>query len=89
MAKESAKAKQKKIELLVNKYLKKRIFLKKNKNYEALQLLPKNSCPVRLRNRCSLTGRPRGYIRLYGISRIKFRELASQGYLPGVKKSSW
>lgn len=89
MAKESAKAKQKKIEILVNKYLKKRIFLKKSKNYEGLQLLPKNSCPVRLRNRCSLTGRPRGYIRLYGISRIKFRELASYGYLPGVKKSSW
>lgn len=89
MAKESSKAKQKKIELLVKKYLKKRIFLKKSKNYEALQFLPKNSCPVRLRNRCSLTGRPRGYIRLYGISRIKFRELASQGYLPGVKKSSW
>lgn len=89
MAKESAKAKQKKIEILVKKYLKKRLFFKKTKNYEALQLLPKNSSPVRLRNRCSLTGRPRGYIRLYGISRIKFRELASQGYLPGVKKSSW
>lgn len=89
MAKESAKAKQKKIELLVKKYLKKRLFLKKSKNYDGLQLLPKNSSPVRLRNRCSLTGRPRGYIRLYGISRIKFRELASQGYLPGVKKASW
>lgn len=89
MAKESAKAKQKKIEFLVKKYLKKRFFLKQSKNYEALQFLPKNSSPVRLRNRCSLTGRPRGYIRLYGISRIKFRELASQGYLPGVKKSSW
>lgn len=89
MAKESAKAKQKKIKILVNKFLEKRKKLKLNHDYIGLQRLPKNSSPVRLRNICSLTGRSRGYIRLYGISRIKFRELASQGFLPGVKKSSW
>lgn len=89
MAKESSIAKQKKREILVKKYSKKRIFLKKNKKYKELQLIPRNASPVRLRNRCNLTGRARGYIRLYGISRIKFRELASQGYIPGVKKASW
>ncbi|WP_212113272.1 30S ribosomal protein S14 [Candidatus Shikimatogenerans silvanidophilus] len=89
MAKESVKARQIKREKLVKKYLKKRMLLKKKKDYEGLQKLPKNSCPVRLRNRCFLTGRARGFIRFYGISRIKFRELASKGYIPGVKKSSW
>ncbi|XOD69121.1 MAG: 30S ribosomal protein S14 [Flavobacteriales bacterium AspAUS03] len=89
MAKESVKARQRKRERLVQKYAKKREALKEAKDYEALQRLPKNALPVRLHNRCSLTGRPKGYMRLYGISRIKFRELASQGYIPGVRKSSW
>ncbi|XCI75680.1 MAG: 30S ribosomal protein S14 [Flavobacteriales bacterium] len=89
MAKESVKARQRKRERLVQKYAKKRKALKESGDYETLQLLPKNASPVRLHNRCTLTGRPKGYMRLYGISRIKFRELASQGYIPGVRKSSW
>lgn len=89
MAKESSKAKQKKREQLVEKYAKRRKKLKESGDYSGLQRLPKNASPVRLRNRCTITGRARGYIRLYGLSRIKFRELASQGYIPGVKKASW
>jgi small subunit ribosomal protein S14 len=54
-----------------------------------LTKLPKNSSPIRLRNRCSITGRPRAYLRKYGVSRITFRELATQGKIPGVTKSSW
>lgn len=89
MAKESVKARQKKREKMVIKYAKKRKFLKKSKNYELLQKLPRNASPVRLRNRCSITGRCRGYIRKFGISRIVFRDLVSQGLIPGVKKASW
>jgi small subunit ribosomal protein S14 len=89
MAKESLKARQKKRLSLVLKYLKIRKKYKKLGDYISLQKLPKNSSPVRLRNLCSLTGRARGYMRLYGISRIKFRDLAANGYIPGVKKSSW
>ena len=63
--------------------------LKEEGEWQALALLPKNSSPVRLHNRCKLTGRPRGYIRRFGISRIKFREMALEGKIPGVKKSSW
>ena len=63
--------------------------LKAAGGYEALQALPKNACPVRLHNRCKITGRPKGYIRQFGISRIQFREMASQGLIPGVKKASW
>ncbi len=58
-------------------------------DYEALQKLPKNASPVRMHNRCSLTGRPKGYIRQFGISRIQFREMALKGLIPGVKKASW
>lgn len=89
MARKSALARQKKREKLVAQYAAKRQALKEAGDYQALALLPKNSSPVRLHNRCQLTGRPRGYIRRFGISRIKFRELALQGKIPGVKKSSW
>ncbi len=89
MAKESMKARERKRQKLVEKYAKKRAELKAAGDYEALQKLPKNSSYVRLHNRCKLTGRPRGYMRQFGISRINFREMASQGLLPGVKKASW
>ena len=89
MAKESMKAREVKRAKLVAKYAEKRAQLKKEGDYEALQALPKNSSPVRLHNRCKLTGRPKGYIRQFGISRIQFREMASNGLIPGVKKASW
>ncbi|GCD78443.1 MAG: 30S ribosomal protein S14 [Thermaurantimonas sp.] len=89
MAKESMKARERKREKLVAKYAAKREALKKAGDYEALQKLPKNSSPVRLRNRCKLTGRPRGYMRQFGISRVLFREMANNGLIPGVKKASW
>ena len=88
MAKESMKAREVKRAKLVAKYANKRAQLKKEGNYEALQALPKNASPVRLHNRCKLTGRPKGYIRQFGISRIQFREMASNGLIPGVKKAS-
>jgi small subunit ribosomal protein S14 len=89
MAKESMKAREVKRAKLVEKYAAKREQLKKEGNYQALQALPKNSNPIRLHNRCMLTGRPRGYMRQFGISRICFREMASKGLIPGVKKASW
>jgi small subunit ribosomal protein S14 len=89
MARKSAIARQNKREKLVAKYAAKRKALKEAGDYQALALLPRNSSPVRLHNRCMLTGRPRGYIRRFGISRIMFRELALQGKIPGVKKASW
>lgn len=89
MAKESMKAREVKRAKLVAKYAAKREQLKKEGNYEALQLLPKNASPVRLHNRCKMTGRPKGYVRIFGISRIQFREMASAGLIPGVKKASW
>ncbi len=89
MAKESMKAREVKRQKLVNKYAAKRAKLKKEGNYEALQKLPRNASPVRLHNRCKITGRPKGYIRQFGISRITFREMASNGLIPGVKKASW
>ncbi len=89
MAKESMKAREVKRAKLVAKYAEKRAQLKAEGNYEALQLLPMNSCPVRMHNRCKLSGRPKGYMRQFGISRIAFRELASAGLIPGVKKASW
>ena len=89
MAKKSIIARQTKRERLVEKYADKRKALKEAGDYQALALLPKNSSPVRLHNRCSITGRGRAYIRKFGISRIKFRELALEGKIPGVKKSSW
>ncbi len=89
MAKESMKAREVKRAKLVAKYAKKRAELKAAGDYEALQALPKNACPVRMHNRCKITGRPKGYIRQFGISRIQFREMASAGLIPGVKKASW
>jgi small subunit ribosomal protein S14 len=89
MAKESMKAREVKRAKLVAKYAAKRAQLIADGNYEALQNLPKNASPVRLHNRCKMTGRPKGYIRQFGISRIQFREMASQGLIPGVKKASW
>ncbi len=89
MAKESMKARERKRAKLVEKYAEKRKQLKAEGNYEALQELPKNSCPTRIHNRCKLSGRPRGFMRQFGISRIDFRLLASQGLIPGVKKASW
>lgn len=74
---------------LVEKYAEKRAKLKAEGDYVALQKLPRNSSPVRMRNRCMLTGRPRGYMRQFGISRITFREMASKGLIPGIKKASW
>ncbi len=89
MAKESVKARQRKREKMVAQYAEKRAALKAEGDYEALDKLPKNASPVRLHNRCHLSGRPRGYIRYFGISRIKFREMALAGKIPGVKKASW
>ena len=89
MAKESMKAREAKREALVAKYAAKRQALKEAGDYEALQKLPANASPVRLHNRCKLTGRPRGYMRQFGLSRIQFREMASSGLIPGVKKASW
>jgi len=74
---------------LVAKYAAKRAELKKACDYEALQALPRNASPVRLHNRCKISGRPKGYMRQFGISRINFREMASAGLIPGVKKASW
>jgi small subunit ribosomal protein S14 len=89
MAKESMKAREVRRAKLVAKYAEKRAQLKKDGDYEALQALPKNASPVRLHNRCKLTGRPKGYIRQFGISRIQFREMASNGLIPGIRKASW
>jgi small subunit ribosomal protein S14 len=89
MAKESIKARQRKRERMVAQYADKRAQLKASGDYDALQRIPRNASPVRLRNRCKLTGRPRGYIRTFGICRNQFRQLASDGKIPGVTKSSW
>ncbi|HNW91146.1 MAG TPA: 30S ribosomal protein S14 [Bacteroidales bacterium] len=89
MAKESIKARELKREKLVEKFKEKRLQLKKDGDYTALQKLPKNASPVRLHNRCHITGRPKGYMRQFGISRINFREMALAGLIPGVKKASW
>ena len=89
MAKESMKAREVKRARLVAKYAAKREQLKKEGDYDTLQKLPKNASPVRLHNRCKMTGRPKGYMRAFGISRIQFREMASAGLIPGVKKASW
>jgi small subunit ribosomal protein S14 len=89
MAKESIKARQRKREQMVAKYAEKRKALKAAGDYTALDKLPKNASPVRLKNRCQLTGRPKGYMRFFGISRIMFRDMALNGIIPGVKKASW
>ena len=89
MAKESMKAREVKRAKTVAKYAEKRAALKAAGDYVGLDKLPKDASPVRLKNRCKLTGRGRGYSRMFGISRIKFRELASNGKIPGVTKASW
>ena len=89
MAKESMKAREVKRAKLVEKYAEKRAKLKAEGDYQALSRLPRNSSKVRLHNRCSETGRPKGYMRQFGVSRIVFREMASNGLIPGVKKASW
>ena len=100
MAKESMKAREVKRAKMVAKYAEKRVALKKIINttddpaeaYEAarkLQAIPHNASPVLMHNRCKLTGRPKGYLRMFGLSRIQFREMASNGLIPGVKKASW
>ncbi len=89
MAKESMKAREVKRQKLVEKYAEKRAKLKAEGDYVGLSRLPRNSNPIRLHNRCMLTGRPKGYMRQFGISRITFREMASSGLIPGIKKASW
>ena len=83
------KAREVKRAKMVAKYAEKRQALKEAGDWAALDKLPKNSSPGRLHNRCSLTGRPKGYMRKFGLSRIQFREMASNGLIPGVKKASW
>ncbi|HSN60707.1 MAG TPA: 30S ribosomal protein S14 [Ferruginibacter sp.] len=89
MAKKSVEARQRKRAKMVEKYAEKRAALKAAGDYAALDLLPKNASPVRLRNRCQLTGRSRGYMRHFGVSRIMFRDMALAGKIPGVTKASW
>ena len=89
MAKESVKARDRKKQELVARYADKRKKLKEAGDWVGLDKLPRNSSPVRLHNRCKITGRPRGYMRKFGISRVCFRDMASEGKIPGVTKSSW
>lgn len=89
MAKESIKARQVKREKLVARYAAKRAALKASGDLDGLQKLPRNSSPVRLKNRCKLTGRPKGYMRDFGICRNQFREMALMGKIPGITKASW
>jgi small subunit ribosomal protein S14 len=89
MAKESMKAREVKRKRLVEKYAAKREELKKAGDSVGLQKLPRNSSKVRIRNRCSMTGRPRGYMRDFGISRVTFRDMVLFGLIPGLTKSSW
>lgn len=89
MAKESMKARERKRQRMVAQYAEKRAALKEAGDWDALQKLPRDSSAVRLHNRCQLTGRPRGYMRQFGISRVTFREMAVSGQIPGIKKASW
>ncbi len=89
MAKTSVTARQKKRERLVAQHAAKREELKKAGDYKALDELPRNSSKVRLKNRCQLTGRPKGYVRYFGISRVALRDMALNGKIPGLKKASW
>lgn len=89
MAKKSIEARQRKRAKTVEKYAEKRAALKAAGDYAGLDQLPKNASPVRLKNRCQLTGRPKGYMRHFGVSRVMFRDMALQGKIPGVKKASW
>lgn len=89
MAKKSIIAREIKRRKMVAKYAELRKKLKEEGDYEALDKLPRNALPVRLHNRCKLTGRPKGYIRKFGLCRVKFREMALDGKIPGVTKASW
>lgn len=89
MAKESVKARDRKRQRMVAQYAEKRASLKAAGDWRALDELPKNSSKVRLKNRCQLSGRPRGYIRYFGLSRIMFRDMALGGKIPGIRKASW
>ncbi len=89
MAKKSIIARQAKREAIVARYASKRAALKAAGDYAAMNQLPRNASPVRLKNRCKLSGRPRGYMRFFGVSRIVFRDMALDGKIPGVKKASW
>jgi small subunit ribosomal protein S14 len=89
MAKKSVEARQRKREAMVAKFAEKKAALKAAGDFAALDLLPKNASVIRLRNRCQLTGRPKGYMRHFGICRNQFRDMALQGKIPGVKKASW
>lgn len=89
MAKKSKIAKVKRQQVLIEKYAARRLELKAQKDYEGLAKLPKDSNPNRLKNRDLIDGRPRAYMRKFGMSRINFRSLAHQGKIPGVKKASW
>lgn len=89
MAKESMKAREVKRRRMVEKYAAKKQELKAAGDYTGLQKIPKNASKIRLHNRCSLSGRPKGYMRQFGVSRINFREMALKGLIPGVTKASW
>ncbi len=89
MSKKSIVARQTKRVAMVAKFAEKRASLKEAGDYAALDKLPKNASPVRLKNRCQISGRPRGYMRYFGLSRIMFRDMALNGLIPGVKKASW
>jgi small subunit ribosomal protein S14 len=89
MAKTSVKARQRKRERMVAQFAAKREELKKSGDLKALDELPKNSSKVRLKNRCQLTGRPKGYVRYFGLSRVMLRDMALNGKIPGLKKASW
>ena len=89
MAKESMKARERKRRKMVDKFMERRAELKEQGDFVALQKLPRNSSSVRLHNRCSLSGRPKGFMRQFGVSRINFREMALKGLIPGVRKASW
>jgi len=89
MARKAVIARERKRERMVAKYAEKRKALKEAGDYDALDKLPRNASPVRLHNRCKLTGRPKGYMRKFGINRVTFREMALAGKIPGVTKASW
>ena len=89
MARNSIIARERKRERLVARYAEKRKALKEAGDWEGLDKLPRNSSKVRLHNRCKLTGRPKGYMRKFGISRVTFREMAGDGKIPGLTKASW
>jgi small subunit ribosomal protein S14 len=89
MAKKSIEARQRKREAMVAKFAERRTALKAAGDYQGLDALPRNASPVRLKNRCQLTGRPKGYMRYFGLSRVMFREMALNGKIPGITKASW